>query len=489
MGRVRSGIETLHAIISSPSTRYRTLGLGFYQAWMHITFLSPAVAGSNPEFVEPVRLAWLLSMVGAIATLFAAHRLTKTGALPLGPLGIRALGAATASLGTIVIGLSGALESVTYASFGALVTGVGAAGLVLACGESYNDTSRTDATFSIGMAYALSFVVYLPITFAGSDLAIALAAALPLFSALTVGPLSAPAEATTQQHAAPQPQVDSSGRSIIPRFAQTMFVFGAALGLMWSLTVHDTLASFGLASRLAFLGAGAVGVVIALWSLVRAQQIELRFIFAPVLPLIVAGFLLLPIVGPQNILIANTAVAVGFMAFEMLTWVALSAIVKRTHRTPTRVFSRGKAISYGGVVAGGAAGSAFALVSPVFENAILMYSFGAVMVLITVAVFVLGSKESFSQAFGVEPMTPSALTITTEALRESHLAIAANHKLTARETDVFLLLAQGRSLPYIESELYISHGTANTHVRSIYRKLDVHTRQELLDLLDRERGR
>jgi len=38
----------------------------------------------------------------------------------------------------------------------------------------------------------------------------------------------------------------------------------------------------------------------------------------------------------------------------------------------------------------------------------------------------------------------------------------------------------------IERELVIANGTAKAHVRHIYQKLDIHTRQELFDLLDME---
>lgn len=55
--------------------------------------------------------------------------------------------------------------------------------------------------------------------------------------------------------------------------------------------------------------------------------------------------------------------------------------------------------------------------------------------------------------------------------------------LTPRETEVALLLFEGRSLPFIEGELNISHGTANTHLRHIYGKLNVHNRQEFLSVL------
>lgn len=56
--------------------------------------------------------------------------------------------------------------------------------------------------------------------------------------------------------------------------------------------------------------------------------------------------------------------------------------------------------------------------------------------------------------------------------------------LTARETEVAELLLSGRSLPFIQEKLCISKGTAKTHLRHIYEKTRVHTRQEFLSLAE-----
>lgn len=61
--------------------------------------------------------------------------------------------------------------------------------------------------------------------------------------------------------------------------------------------------------------------------------------------------------------------------------------------------------------------------------------------------------------------------------------LAREHKLTPRETEVFGLLAHGRSIPYVRDALIISRDTAATHAKHIYAKLDVHSRQELIDLV------
>lgn len=59
--------------------------------------------------------------------------------------------------------------------------------------------------------------------------------------------------------------------------------------------------------------------------------------------------------------------------------------------------------------------------------------------------------------------------------------LARARGLSKRETEVVLLLLEGRSLRHIQSELYISEGTARTHVKRIYAKLEVHSKQELID--------
>ena len=62
-------------------------------------------------------------------------------------------------------------------------------------------------------------------------------------------------------------------------------------------------------------------------------------------------------------------------------------------------------------------------------------------------------------------------------------ATARAYKLSAREEEVLLLLAQRKTVGIIERELFIANGTAKAHVRHIYQKLDIHTRQELFDML------
>lgn len=62
--------------------------------------------------------------------------------------------------------------------------------------------------------------------------------------------------------------------------------------------------------------------------------------------------------------------------------------------------------------------------------------------------------------------------------------VANTFLLSRKETEVLYLLARGRNSATIQESLYISAGTANTHMRHIYRKLDVHSQGELIDLVE-----
>ena len=62
--------------------------------------------------------------------------------------------------------------------------------------------------------------------------------------------------------------------------------------------------------------------------------------------------------------------------------------------------------------------------------------------------------------------------------------VANTYLLSARETEVMFFLAKGHNAAYIQEKLYISEGTAKTHIRHIYRKLDIHTQQELMRMVE-----
>ena len=69
-----------------------------------------------------------------------------------------------------------------------------------------------------------------------------------------------------------------------------------------------------------------------------------------------------------------------------------------------------------------------------------------------------------------------------ESLETTCRLLAEKHGLTGRETEILGYLAQGRTNTRIAEDLFISPSTVRGHIRHIYTKLDVHDRQELIDL-------
>ena len=61
---------------------------------------------------------------------------------------------------------------------------------------------------------------------------------------------------------------------------------------------------------------------------------------------------------------------------------------------------------------------------------------------------------------------------------------ARNQGLTTRETEVFVLLIHGRTREYIATELGISANTVKGHIRNVYQKCNVSSKQDLLDLYE-----
>lgn len=62
--------------------------------------------------------------------------------------------------------------------------------------------------------------------------------------------------------------------------------------------------------------------------------------------------------------------------------------------------------------------------------------------------------------------------------------VSQGYGLTAREAEILLLLARGRTAVTIAETLVIAPSTAKAHLRNIYAKLGVHTQQELIDLVE-----
>lgn len=104
----------------------------------------------------------------------------------------------------------------------------------------------------------------------------------------------------------------------------------------------------------------------------------------------------------------------------------------------------------------------------------------------------------FTIVFLLPARSPGMQMLTTELNAQDKILhndidaqcrkIAETYGLSVRETDVLTLLAKGRSIPYIAETLYLTESTAKTYRQRIYAKLDVHSKQAMLDLVETKNG-
>lgn len=84
---------------------------------------------------------------------------------------------------------------------------------------------------------------------------------------------------------------------------------------------------------------------------------------------------------------------------------------------------------------------------------------------------------------GLLALDSESLVLSPDALEACIAAIPESVGISAREAQIMSLFAQGRSANWIAEDLIISKNTVRSHIRSIYTKLDVHSRRELLEKL------
>ena len=82
------------------------------------------------------------------------------------------------------------------------------------------------------------------------------------------------------------------------------------------------------------------------------------------------------------------------------------------------------------------------------------------------------------------PKSSTPLATPRPRFQDRCLEVAAAFELSPKETEVMILFAKGRSAARIQEELFISKGTVSTHLRHIYQKMDVHSKQEMLDVIE-----
>ncbi len=272
-----------------------------------------------------------------------------------------------------------------------------------------------------------------------------------------------------------------------------------------------------LGIQIALLVSTLFTLVIAFISVVGPRRISISFFYRWMCPALVLGFAAIILFGDTlgSYLAFTTSVAARF-AFCLITQMYFARVTSENKMTAVQAYGWGWISVHLGDFLGVLATAAFA--EAIADSVITLdqVAVASMAALVVATMFVIDDKRSFAspadnlvakdastandsadiQASGTTAApkpTDSAKTAEDESAMDADpstlstddriASIAQEYGLTRRESEVFALLARGRSVPYVRDALVISRETAATHAKHIYAKLGVHSRQELIDLV------
>lgn len=91
------------------------------------------------------------------------------------------------------------------------------------------------------------------------------------------------------------------------------------------------------------------------------------------------------------------------------------------------------------------------------------------------------SNRNLTTGWGIAvPANAIENSSPVDLLDQTIRAIAVETGLTPRETDTLLFFARGYNRRSISEELTVSKETVKSHINGIYRKMNIHSQQELI---------
>lgn len=232
---------------------------------------------------------------------------------------------------------------------------------------------------------------------------------------------------------------------------------------------------------------------VAFASTIGPQRITIAFLYRWMCPALVLAFVAV-IVFPSDFgeyLAYMVSIAVRF-AFCLITQMYFARYASQGKATAIQSFGLGWLFVHFGDFLG------LLLYSSAHEGVLRGMITGdqvaalSIAIMVIVTMFVLNDKRSFAteKSDTIKADSKDGKPFFEEEVPEVDefeaqiIALAQQYNLTPREKEVLGLLARGRSVPYIRDVLFISKETAATHVKRIYAKMGVHSRQELIDLAE-----
>lgn len=484
------------------------IGSALLWSWGFLCFLSPALFpfGSDVETSTGLEYGFFASQAAVVVFTLVVIFVSKHHRIVLGK--------STFLVAAVSISLTAAMIAwaLRTGSFAAIVVcgiidGLCVTLMGTAWGARYSLGSRSMRT-SVVLSFLIAYLVYLVVAQMPSPLALAVICALPLLSwFLWASDASARHELSSDVFPVRSPDdgLDMPGElsagsweaQVLPWRSISVLVAASFIGNLVASVVmghaYDSVESL-------FYGGIVVCACIATMALVPLTSdratLSVSSVYRITLTFTAVGLVGIMVFGSAGIPVGGAFVQGSAFFLQVLVFLVITQSTQEQGLSPLLSFSVGQALIAAVVFTGNVLGKH---IHELFGSGDMVLDIVCGCGLLGLF-FMLVARVNSSEApmdgscapsdigdVGERPMIEGESQTGVEKspdLSERVERFAAAYHLTKRETDVFCYLARGRSLPYIADVLFVTTGTVKTHTTHIYRKLDVSSRQELLDLLE-----
>lgn len=276
----------------------------------------------------------------------------------------------------------------------------------------------------------------------------------------------------------------TSPASFVP-FTHTLFVtillFQAASGYALAYGSVASLPQLPLLSVLPLM--------VVAFCVIRAKKMPVDPLFQGAALLIVAGYLCVFALGPDNSIFgipwSQVLLTAGSDCFSLLSWFVVACLAARNVVGALPMFLFYYAAESAGTVFGANVGHLTNAISANFPSISLLFVALIVLLFVAYNLVVLKSFSFEATLSQVAPMRSVFVQLGQTTLEGNCLKVVKRYGLTPKEAEIVELLARGRNSQAIQEKLVVSRNTVKTHVKNIYVKLDVHSQQELIDLVEK----
>lgn len=248
-----------------------------------------------------------------------------------------------------------------------------------------------------------------------------------------------------------------------------------------SLAVGGSIGQTNESNMIGLLAASVA--LLATWKLLY-ERVTLMRLYQILFPLTATAFLLLPLLEGTFHQVVRSLVFLVFSVTSSLMVVSCARTARNQSLAPVLVYGLFAGVVYACSLAGSVVGLYVGAGRGVGLAELSVVALVAVYALSVAMVAPHGRKARRGKAASGEELSPSSVDVAGDTVSAGCAVAVERYGLSRREAEVLDLLARGRDVPYVAEELVISKNTVRTHTKSIFAKTGVHSRQELIDLVE-----